>query len=196
MSEENNQEQIELPAKKIAFILDNVVVDVLHTEEKLGTIFLSNPIIKDVTKDGGGQTAWLDDDYNAETDVFSRDGVEPTLAEADGMPPVKIAFVLNNKVVDILHTDERLGAIFLSSPIIKDVTGENGSQTVQYGDVYNPEDNSFSQPAEEYQRPPVDINFEGWIYDEELGHSVPPVPYPSDGKDYDWSNTSLSWVEV
>lgn len=38
------------------------------------------------------------------------------------MPPVKIAFVIDGVVADILHTDDRLAAIFLSEPIMIDVT--------------------------------------------------------------------------
>ena len=38
------------------------------------------------------------------------------------LPPVKIAFVIDGEVVEVLHTDERLAAIFLSEPIIVDVT--------------------------------------------------------------------------
>jgi len=47
------------------------------------------------------------------------------------LPPIKIAFVLDGEVVDILHTDERLSAIFTSSPLIIDVTG----QLVQDGGI-------------------------------------------------------------
>lgn len=38
------------------------------------------------------------------------------------LPPVKIAFVIDGTVVDVLHTDERLAAIFLSEPTILDAT--------------------------------------------------------------------------
>jgi len=38
------------------------------------------------------------------------------------MPPIKIAFVLDGKVADVLHTDERLASIFLSEPTIVDAT--------------------------------------------------------------------------
>ena len=37
-------------------------------------------------------------------------------------PPIKLAFILDGEVADILHTDERLAAIFLSNPIVLDVT--------------------------------------------------------------------------
>jgi len=55
------------------------------------------------------------------------------------IPPVKIAFILDGEIVDILHTDERLGAIFLSNPVIIDVTGnmpENGG-IASVGAKYN-----------------------------------------------------------
>jgi hypothetical protein len=38
-----------LPANKIAFIIDGVIQDVFHTEDRLAALLLSNPIIKDVT---------------------------------------------------------------------------------------------------------------------------------------------------
>lgn len=44
------------------------------------------------------------------------------LQRVAGLPPVKIAFVIDGVVVDVLHTDARLGAIFLSNPTIIDVT--------------------------------------------------------------------------
>jgi hypothetical protein len=37
-------------------------------------------------------------------------------------PPVKVAFIIDGKVVDVLHTDERLASIFLSEPVVIDVT--------------------------------------------------------------------------
>lgn len=39
------------------------------------------------------------------------------------LPPIKLAFVLDGEVVDILHTDERLAAIFTSNPLVLNVTG-------------------------------------------------------------------------
>ncbi len=59
------------------------------------------------------------------------------------LPPVKIAFIIDNKVVDILHTDERLAAIMLSNPIIINVTGENGQHLAQVNDLYDPNNGSF-----------------------------------------------------
>lgn len=70
------------------------------------------------------------------------------LNPAQPLPPVKVAFVIDNQVVDILHTDERLAAIFLSNPIILDVTdGVNADpQTVDVNYLYNPETQEFTKP--------------------------------------------------
>jgi hypothetical protein len=38
------------------------------------------------------------------------------------LPPVKIAFIIDGVVADVLHTDDRLAAIFLSEPTIVDVS--------------------------------------------------------------------------
>lgn len=38
--------------------------------------------------------------------------------------------------------------------------------------------------------------FDSWILNEETCHWDPPVPYPEDGKLYDWNEETLSWDEV
>lgn len=57
------------------------------------------------------------------------------------VPPNKIAFVIDGEVVDVLHTDDRLAAIFLSDPEVIDVTS-----------IYQ-------------NSPSPDINMTGWTYD-------------------------------
>ena len=52
------------------------------------------------------------------------------------LPPVKIAFILDGVVQDILHTDDRLAAIFLSEPTIVDVTAPDGEYLAKVGDEY------------------------------------------------------------
>jgi hypothetical protein len=60
--------------------------------------------------------------------------------------PAKIAYILDGQVVDILHTDERLAAIFLSNPIVIDVSDkfDNGSSDVIVGTKYDSETGQFS----------------------------------------------------
>jgi hypothetical protein len=50
MSEDIQEEMLNLVPKKIAFVVDNMVVDVLHTDERLAVIFLSQPLVLDVTE--------------------------------------------------------------------------------------------------------------------------------------------------
>lgn len=68
------------------------------------------------------------------------------MAEVNEIPPIKIAFVLDNEIVDILHTDERLAAIFTSNPIIVNITDnmiEDGG-TAGIGSIYDPQTQTFS----------------------------------------------------
>jgi hypothetical protein len=61
------------------------------------------------------------------------------------MPPIKIAFVLDGEVADILHTDERLAAIFLSNPLIIDVTNKfTEHNSVLIGAKYNADTKTFT----------------------------------------------------
>lgn len=38
------------------------------------------------------------------------------------IPPVKIAFVIDGKVVDVIHTEERMAAILMSEPQVIEAT--------------------------------------------------------------------------
>lgn len=61
------------------------------------------------------------------------------------LPPVKLAFILDGVVQDVLHTDDRLAAIFMSEPIILDISDK------------------FKEIAEETKNPsPILV---GWEYD-------------------------------
>lgn len=62
---------------------------------------------------------------------------------------VKVAFIIDNEVVDILYTDDRLGSILLSNPLVIDVsdyTNDQGQFNLPIGSVYNEQDQSFSHP--------------------------------------------------
>lgn len=65
------------------------------------------------------------------------------------LPPVKLAFIIDNEVVDILHTDERLAAIFLSEPLIIDVSEKvdnDGTLKLPLRSKYNPTTQTFTDP--------------------------------------------------
>ena len=70
------------------------------------------------------------------------------------VPPNKIAFIIDGEVVDVLHTDDRLAAIFLSDPKVVDVTS-----------IYN-------------SSPNPEINMTGWTYDG-VNFNYPAVPVES-----------------
>ena len=54
------------------------------------------------------------------------------MSEAREFPPIKLAIIL-----DIIHTDERFAAIWLSNPIVVDVTPEEGKDiAVHLNDEY------------------------------------------------------------
>ena len=67
--------------------------------------------------------------------------------QAPELPPITLAFVLDGEVVDILHTDERLGAIFTSNPVVLDVTDlmNNDIDSVKVGFKYDSETNTFEE---------------------------------------------------
>ena len=68
------------------------------------------------------------------------------------LPPVKLAFVIDGTVVDVLHTDDRLAAIFLSQPTIIDVTDLYDSNGTDFNLIswdYNAGINQFIAPGEQ-----------------------------------------------
>jgi hypothetical protein len=65
------------------------------------------------------------------------------------LPPIKLAFIIDNVVTDVLHTDERLAAIFLSDPLIIDVTERTSGHDLENivpNAIYDPENYSFTHP--------------------------------------------------
>jgi hypothetical protein len=69
------------------------------------------------------------------------------MTTAPNMPPNKVAFIIDNEVVDIIHTDDRLAAIFLSEPLMVDVTDVEGG--VFISSTYDPETGTFTAPQED-----------------------------------------------
>lgn len=50
MNEYIPENMLNFVPKKIAFIIDNVVLDVLYADERLAALFLSQPLVIDVTE--------------------------------------------------------------------------------------------------------------------------------------------------
>jgi hypothetical protein len=52
--------------------------------------------------------------------------------------PIKVAFILDNTVIDVMNTDDRWGAIFLSDPTMVDVSDLVKEGKPLIGGSYNP----------------------------------------------------------
>ena len=61
------------------------------------------------------------------------------------LPPVKVAFVIDGVIVDILHTDERLSNILLANPTVINVTGTDGEPEHLPGDLYDSATGTFTK---------------------------------------------------
>jgi len=67
------------------------------------------------------------------------------MADNPEVGPIKLAFIIDNQVVDLLHTDDRFKSIFMSNPVIIDVTDieDTPGQYVMVGSTYDPETGNF-----------------------------------------------------
>lgn len=72
------------------------------------------------------------------------------MTEVPNMPPNKVAFIIDNELVDIIHTDDRLAAIFLSDPVMIDVSDrELVKDGIIIGATYDPSTGKFTAPQED-----------------------------------------------
>ena len=63
-------------------------------------------------------------------------------------PPHKVAFIIDNVVVEILYVDVRLAAILLSEPKVVEVTEllDSDPYAVRHGSLYDSETGAFTNP--------------------------------------------------
>jgi hypothetical protein len=67
-------------------------------------------------------------------------------------PTIRVGFVIDNVIVDILSTDERLASIFMSQPQIIDLTTDDPESflsMVSVGWTYDPEKETVFPPKSE-----------------------------------------------
>ena len=73
-------------------------------------------------------------------------------------------------------------------------TSYNGSFRVRYagiGSVFYPDCTATPHGGFGNEKP-----YEDWVFDESQCLWIPPVPYPDDGKAYEWDQETHSWVLV
>jgi hypothetical protein len=68
-----------------------------------------------------------------------------TTETIEELVPARIAFIIDGVVADVLNTDDRLAAIFLSQPKVVDVTEISQSEFITSGYLYNEELNTFTR---------------------------------------------------
>jgi hypothetical protein len=108
---------------------------------------------------------------------------------------MEVIVVSNDEILDENGNEsEEKGIAFCKNLFGEDTvwvqTSYNSSFRKNYGTVgmsYDPNRDAFL-----YQKPP---HLNSWVLDEETCLWVAPVPMPTDGKNYEWDEDSISWVE-
>ncbi len=100
----------------------------------------------------------------------------PAETRPEQLVPVRIAYILDGVVQDVVNTDDRLAALFLSDPLIIDVTEASESEFITGGYIYNQELNTFTKPPViESQGPVTDV----------VTTPITPAPEPSENESGD-----------
>ena len=114
-----------------------------------------------------------------------------------------VAFILDGVVQDVLHSEARLAALFLSQPEIVEVTDwyqarANSSDnlvgaTYENGEFVLPEKLEAESAVGSSISPKLNPSF---VWNNEAQNWEPPIPYPVDDKHYRWDEATISWVEI
>ena len=114
-----------------------------------------------------------------------------------------IAFVLDGVVQDVLHMDARLAALLLSEPEIVEVTDWYASREDKTKNLVGARyaDGGFTLPENLEHESVVGSSIAprmnpSFVWNNEEQNWEPPLPYPSDGKDYRWDEKTISWIEL
>jgi hypothetical protein len=114
-----------------------------------------------------------------------------------------VALIIDGVVQDVLHSEARLAALFLSEPEIVEVTDwyrarTNTSQNL-VGAKY--ENGEFTLPEKIEEQSVVGSSISpklnpSFVWNNETQNWEPPIPYPVDDKHYRWDEETISWVEI
>jgi hypothetical protein len=96
-----------------------------------------------------------------------------------------IGFGIDGIVEQIMSTDSRFAALLLSNPEIIDLTNNADLEKINEGFTFSIKENKWIP-----SRPHA-----SWIFDEENGKWLAPVPMPDDGF-WVWVEAKQKWVEA
>jgi hypothetical protein len=107
---------------------------------------------------------------------------------------VVAVLVVNNEDIQNLPfpESEPVGVSFLSNIFSETEwrqTSYNGNFRKNYagiGYIFDAVRNAFIGPK----------SYDNWVFNEETCRWVPPIPYPTDGKEYQWSQNGNVWVII
>lgn len=103
------------------------------------------------------------------------------------IPSHYIAFIIDGVVQQVIATDSRFAAIFLSNPTIVDVTGRSDAHQAIVEGTYNQELDEFRGPKP----------FDSWVWDTQRWEWVAPIEKPEkEDSRFLWSEDTLEWVEI
>lgn len=74
------------------------------------------------------------------------------------LAPARIAFIIDGVVQDVLNTDDRLAAIFLSQPKVVDVSEISESEFITSGYTYDEASNTFTKPQVQLEESPGPVS--------------------------------------
>lgn len=115
---------------------------------------------------------------------------EEIVNNTGNLGPYQLAAVIDNHVVDVLHTDEFMFNVFKNHAKVIDITDKVNNGTISVDNVYN----GVYDEATDTLRPTK--TYPSWIWNSTISGWVAPIAMPADGKDYIWSEEQSSWLEI
>jgi hypothetical protein len=114
-----------------------------------------------------------------------------------------VAFILDGVVQDVLHSEARLAALFLSNPEIVEVTDWYEARTSTSDNLVGAtyENGEFTLPEKFQEQSAVGSSIgpklnPSFVWNNEAQNWEPPIPYPVDDKHYRWDEETISWAEI
>jgi hypothetical protein len=105
--------------------------------------------------------------------------------------------VVNNDTVDNLPfpESEPIGIAFCQSLFGDDTIWKQTSYNGNFRKNFAALSHSYDLYLDAFVSPKPDSN-PSWVFNLKVCRWIPPIPYPSDGKNYYWDEQTVSWVEI